>query len=90
MNIDVDNHWDNRIGGACYGGCYHPVARGIAIGTAAAVTAAAIGSMVYSLPPACVTQVYPSGDLLQLRRRLVSAALCRHPGHLRRRRAPPA
>ena len=55
VNIDVDNRWD----GGCCG--YHPVAAGVAFGAAAAVTAAAIGSMAYTLPPACVTRVYPAG-----------------------------
>lgn len=55
VNIDVDHRWD----GGCCG--YHPVAAGVAFGAAAAVTAAAIGSMVYTLPPACVTRAYPTG-----------------------------
>jgi len=32
---------------------YHPVATAAAIGTTAAVTAAVVGSVAYSLPPAC-------------------------------------
>lgn len=36
----------------------HPVATGMAVGTAAAVTTAAIGSMMYSLPPACAPRPY--------------------------------
>lgn len=39
----------------------HPVATGMAVGTAAAVTTAAIGSMMYSLPPAC--SPYPYGGM---------------------------
>jgi len=55
ININNDNHhdwhdWDDH---------YHPVAAGVAFGTAAAVTAAAVGSMIYSLPPAC--SPYPYG-----------------------------
>ena len=47
-DIDVDGgRWNN---GCCYN---HPIARGVAWGAAAAVTAAAIGSVVYTLPPAC-------------------------------------
>ena len=46
INIDNDHHydWDDH---------YHPVAAGVAFGTAAAVTSAVVGSMIYSLPPAC-------------------------------------
>lgn len=53
-NIDHDDHgwdWDDD---------YHPIARGVAFGTAAAVTAAAVGSMIYSLPPACAPYPYMS------------------------------
>lgn len=46
INVDNDHHrdWDDD---------YHPIARGVAFGTAAAVTSAVIGSMIYTLPPAC-------------------------------------
>ena len=46
VNIDVDNH-------GRYGWNDHPIATGVAIGATAAITSAAIGSMIYSLPPAC-------------------------------------
>ena len=50
-NVNVNVHHDVDVHHSYYGGgcCYHPVA------TAAAVmaTAAVIGSIVYSLPPAC-------------------------------------
>lgn len=49
VNIDVDDGWDNDFD--------HPWAAAAAVGTAAAVTAAAIGSIVYSVPPSCVTTV---------------------------------
>ena len=44
----VYNDWD-----------YHhpPIATGVAIGATAAITSAVIGSMVYTLPPACQTVV---------------------------------
>lgn len=44
VDVDVDHHYG--YGSGC---CYHPVART----TAVVATAAVIGSMVYSLPPAC-------------------------------------
>jgi hypothetical protein len=54
---DVNINRNVNVNGYDHGGDwddhYHPVARGVAIGTAAAVTSAAIGSMIYSLPPAC-------------------------------------
>lgn len=59
VNVNVDNGWNH--GGCCCCGYSHPVAAGVAIGATAAITAAAIGSMAYSLPPACVTRVYPAG-----------------------------
>lgn len=43
-NVDVDNGWG-------WGG--HPVAAGAGFAAGAALTSAAIGSVVYSLPPAC-------------------------------------
>lgn len=49
-NVDIDVDDDGWFG-------EHPVAGMAAIGTAAAVTAAAIGSVVYSVPPSCVTSV---------------------------------
>lgn len=52
VNVDNDHGWGD------WNDNYHPVARGVAYGTAAAVTTAAIGSMIYSLPPACATQMY--------------------------------
>jgi hypothetical protein len=45
VNVDYDHGW----------GWDHPWATGAAVGTAAAITSAAIGSTVYSLPPACGT-----------------------------------
>ena len=45
IDVDVDHH---------YGGYYHhPVATAVGVAAAATVTAAVIGSIVYSLPPAC-------------------------------------
>ena len=52
VNRNVNVNVNHRRG---YG--YHPVARGVAIGATAAVTAAVVGSMIYSLPPNCVTVV---------------------------------
>ena len=58
-DIDVDLDVHHR----------HPVATGVAVGTAAVVTAAAIGSIAYSLPPACHYQTitgvryYNCGDV---------------------------
>jgi Ni/Co efflux regulator RcnB len=49
IDIDVDNDWDHHH--------HHPIATGVAIGAAAAVTSAVIGSIVYTLPPACSTVV---------------------------------
>ncbi|MBK7743936.1 MAG: hypothetical protein IPI40_09790 [Betaproteobacteria bacterium] len=43
-----DNDWDDH---------HHPIATGMAIGATAAITSAVIGSMVYTLPPACQTVV---------------------------------
>jgi hypothetical protein len=48
VNIDVDN--DHGWG---WDGDHHPIAAGVAFGAAAAVTSAVVGSMIYSLPPAC-------------------------------------
>lgn len=52
-NINIDNDgwrdWDDRP---------HPIAAGVAFGTAAAVTSAVVGSMIYSLPPACAPRPY--------------------------------
>jgi len=53
VNVNVDNSH-----GWGYWNDYHPVATGAAVGAAAAVTSAAIGSMMYSLPPACSTRPY--------------------------------
>jgi hypothetical protein len=41
IDVDVDYHH------------YHPVATAVGVAAAAAVTAAVVGSIVYSLPPAC-------------------------------------
>lgn len=50
IDVDVDNHWHD--------GWYdHPVATAAAVTAATAVTAAAIGSIVNSVPPSCVTTV---------------------------------
>jgi hypothetical protein len=46
VNVNGDHGWD-------WDDHYHPVAAGVAFGAAAAVTRAAVGSMMYSLPPAC-------------------------------------
>ena len=43
-----DNEWDDH---------HHPIATGVAFGATAAITSAVIGSMVYTLPPACQTVV---------------------------------
>jgi hypothetical protein len=55
INIDNDGHWgwDGHYDGCCY----HPIATGVGIAAGAALTAAAIGSIVYALPPDCVTTV---------------------------------
>jgi hypothetical protein len=39
---------------------YHPIAAGVAIGATAAVTSAVVGSMLYTLPPACNPYPYAS------------------------------
>jgi hypothetical protein len=67
IDIDVDHDWDG-------GWDDHPIAAGVAFGAAAATTAAVtravIGSMVYTLPPACVVSpwggytYYNCGDVL--------------------------
>lgn len=51
IDIDVDNRWHDDW----YGD--HPVATAAAVTTAVAVTAAAVGSIVNSVPPSCVTTV---------------------------------
>ncbi|MFC3079973.1 pentapeptide repeat-containing protein [Phenylobacterium terrae] len=56
VNINVDRSYNN--GWHDWDDRYYPVARGVAFGTAAAVSAAAVGSMIYSLPPACVATPY--------------------------------
>ena len=56
VNINTDSNWG--WDGCCH--YDHPIAAGVAVGAAAAVTAAAVGSVVYSLPPAC-TSVYVDG-----------------------------
>lgn len=55
-NVNIDNH--GGWGGYGYDDHYHPIAAGVAIGAAAAVTSAVIGSMMYSLPPACAPRPY--------------------------------
>jgi len=54
INVDVDRRggWDND-----WDDHHHPIATGVAIGATAAITSAVIGSMVYTLPPACQTVV---------------------------------
>src|SRR5262245_56841199 len=47
IDIDVDNDWNH----------YHPVARAAAVTAAVATTAAIVGSIAYSLPPACAPVV---------------------------------
>ncbi len=50
IDIDVDNDW--------HGGWYdHPVATAAAVTATAAITSAVIGSIVYSVPPSCVSTV---------------------------------
>ena len=48
-NVDVDVHHDH-----C---CYHPVATAAVVTAAAVTTAAVVGSIVYTLPPACSVAV---------------------------------
>lgn len=48
IDIDVDHDYRHN---------YHPAARAVGVAAAATVTAAVVGSMVYSLPPACSTAV---------------------------------
>ena len=45
IDVDVDHHH------------HHPVATAAAVGATMAVTSAVIGSMVYTLPPACSTVI---------------------------------
>ncbi len=49
IDIDVDHDWDNDWD--------HPFATAAAVTAGVALTSAVIGSMVYSLPPDCVTVV---------------------------------
>jgi hypothetical protein len=58
INVASGNNINVNDGGWGYWNDYHPVAAGVAVGTAAAVTTAAIGSMMYSLPPACSPRPY--------------------------------
>ena len=58
INVASGNNINVNDGGWGYWNDYHPVATGVAVGTAAAVTTAAIGSMMYSLPPACSPRPY--------------------------------
>ena len=51
IDVDVDNRWHDDWHDD------HPIATAAAVTTAVAVTAAAIGSIVYSVPPSCVTTV---------------------------------
>jgi hypothetical protein len=44
IDVDVDHRYYDH---------YHPVATAVGVAAAATVTAAVIGSIVYSLPPAC-------------------------------------
>jgi hypothetical protein len=48
IDVDVDHDWDDH---------HNPVLTGMAIGATAAITSAVIGSIVYTLPPACSTVV---------------------------------
>jgi hypothetical protein len=45
IDVDVDHHY--------HGNYYHPVATAVGVAAAVTVTAAVVGSIVYSLPPAC-------------------------------------
>ncbi len=59
VNRDVNVHVDNH--GCCGGGWdddWHPVATAAAVTATVAVTSAVIGSMVRTLPPACVPVNY--------------------------------
>ena len=58
-NIDVHNDIDIDVDNGWHHGWYddHPVATAAAVTTAVAVTAAAVGSIVNSVPPSCVTTV---------------------------------
>jgi hypothetical protein len=56
VNINAQGGYYDRD----YGCCHHPVATAAAATTAAAVTAAAIGSRLYTLPPAC-TRIVVNG-----------------------------
>jgi len=47
IDVDVDRHHRH----------HHPIATAAAVGATMAVTSAVIGSMVYTLPPACSTVV---------------------------------
>lgn len=58
-NINVTRNV-NVVGGGWHGyypAPYHPVATAAVVTGAAVVTAAAIGSIVHSIPPSCVTTV---------------------------------
>jgi hypothetical protein len=50
VDIDIDNDWD----GCCFD---HPVAAAAAVTAAAVTTAAVVGSVVYTLPPACTAVI---------------------------------
>jgi len=62
INNDIDINVDDGWGG---GDWDHPVAAGMAVGAAAAVTSAVIGSVVYSVPPSCVTVARNGMDYYQ-------------------------
>ena len=59
-NINVNNNGGCCDRGNSWNDHYHPVAAGVAIGATAAVTSAVVGSMLYTLPPACNPYPYAS------------------------------
>ena len=82
VNQNVNVNRDVNVNGGYYndGCCFNGggLATAAAITTAAAVTAAAIGSMVNTLPPSCSAVSGQRYDVPELRRHVLSAAVCRH------------
>jgi hypothetical protein len=60
-DVNVNRDVNVNVNGGYYGGyggcCYHPVACAGVSNAAVAVTAAAIGSMVHTIPPSCVSVI---------------------------------